>query len=497
MSNDDTFFGVGGGGGGASGDDRTVLRPTPGGRGRSSQSSSARPPAPPPGSAASQAAFGSTPPQGAFGSTPSQGGFAAAPSQAAFGAAPSYGSTAPAADPRAPGSAASLQRTDASDVNPLAGAAAPLLALAARLRSTVHHPDPAGLFRQTAQEIKSFEAAAHAAGARNEHVLAARYALCTLLDEAVLNTPWGSQSVWASQTLLNLFHNEGWGGEKFFQILDRLLPQAAANIDLVELMYLCLAMGLQGKYRVQAGGRAQLDAVEANVLQVLRAHRGEPERELSPHWRGVEDARPKLARFAPLWVVVAVGAGLAVAVYTGLLMTLNRASDPVAVQVAALGRDVEPLEQRRAAAAPQRTTLAELLRDAIAQHALEVRDDGGAESVVLREGLFGSGSAQVEAAAVPLLEAVAQALDQLPGAVLVTGHTDNVPIRTLRFPSNWQLSKERAEAVRDILARTVAADRLTAEGRADTEPLVANDTAEHRALNRRVEIKLLPSPSIE
>jgi type VI secretion system protein ImpK len=450
MSNDDTFFGIGGG------DDRTVLRPTPGGRGRQPAPTSTRAPAPP-----------SPPPP-------------------------------PQPMPRAPAApAAPLQRTDTADLNSLAGAAAPLLALAARLRGTVHHPDPAGLFRQTAQEIKTFEAAARAAGARNEHVLTARYALCTLLDEAVLNTPWGSQSVWASQTLLNLFHNEGWGGEKFFQILDRLLPQAAANIDLLELMYLCLAMGLQGKYRVQAGGRTQLDAVEANVLQALRAHRGEPERELSPRWRGVEDARPKLARFAPLWVVVAIGAGIAVAVYTGLLMTLNRASDPVAVQVAALGRDVEPLEQRRAAAAPQRATLAELLRDPVARHALEVRNDNGAETVVLREGLFASGSADVESSAVPLLGAVAQALDQLPGAVLVTGHTDDVPIRTLRFPSNWQLSKERAEAVRDILARTVAADRLTAEGRADTEPLVANDTAEHRALNRRVEIKLLPGPSIE
>ncbi|HEU4617906.1 MAG TPA: type IVB secretion system protein IcmH/DotU [Gammaproteobacteria bacterium] len=446
MSNDDTFFGIGG----AGGDDRTVLRPTPGGRGRQGQAPASRPSAPPPRGSASVSA-----------------------------------------------SAAALQRTDASDVNPLAGAAAPLLALAARLRGTLHHPDPAGLFRQVAQEIKSFEAAAHAAGARNEHVLTARYALCTLLDEAVLNTPWGSQSVWASQTLLNLFHNEGWGGEKFFQILDRLLPQAAANIDLLELMYLCMAMGLQGKYRVQSGGRGQLEAVEANVLQVLRQHRGEPERELSPRWRGVEDARPKLARFVPLWVVAAVGAGIALAVYAGLLMALNRASDPVAVQVAALGRDVEPLEQRRAAVAPQRTTLAELLRAQIDRHALEVRNDSGAESVVLREGLFASGSADVEPSAAPLLEAVGQALDKLPGPVLVTGHTDDVPIRTLRFPSNWQLSKKRAEAVRDILARTIGADRLTAEGRADTEPLVANDTSEHRALNRRVEIKLLSRPSIE
>lgn len=436
---DDTFFG-----GGGPTNDRTVLRPTPGGRGRAG--GAPRTVAPPPG---------------------------------------------------APVPAGALHRTDAADVNPLAGAAAPLLSLAARLRTTVHHPDPAGLFRQVAQEVKNFEAAARAAGCRPEVVLTARYALCTLLDEAVLNTPWGSQSVWASQTLLNLFHNEGWGGEKFFQILDRLLQQPAANLDLLELMYLCMAMGLMGKYRVTAGGRAQLDAVEANVVQVIRVHRGESERELSPHWKGVEDARPKLARFMPLWVVGSVGLGLALVVYFALLLALNRASDPVAVQVASLGRDVEPLVQRRAVVAPQRTTLADLLRDQIARHLLEVRNDGGTETVVLREGLFDSGSAAVLPSEVPVIEAVAGALNRLPGKVLVTGHTDDQPIRTLRFPSNWKLSQSRADAVRDMLARTVAADRLTAEGRADTQPLVPNDSAEHRALNRRVEIALEPEPTRE
>jgi type VI secretion system protein ImpK len=313
----------------------------------------------------------------------------------------------------------------------------------------------------------------------------------------VLNTPWGSRSVWASQTLLNLFHNEGWGGEKFFQILDRLLQQAAGHVDLLELLYLCMAMGLEGKYRVQAAGRTQLDMVQANVLQVIRQQRGDVERELSPHWKGVEDARPKLARFVPLWVVGVVGLGLALAVYAGLLFALNRVSDPVAVQVAALGRDVEPLLERRAVVAPPQMTLAVLLRDEAARKLLEVRNDAGTETVVLREGLFDSGSAEVLSSEIPVIEAVGRALNQLPGQVRITGHTDDVPIRTLRFPSNWKLSTSRAEAVRDMLARTVAPERLTAQGRADTEPLVPNDTPAHRALNRRVEITLEPSPTRE
>src|SRR5690606_40784526 len=116
---------------------------------------------------------------------------------------------------------AALPRADASDATPLLGPAAPRIAVGARLGATVGHPDPASLFRHVAQEVKSFEAGAAAAGVRPEDALTARYALCTLIDEAVLNTPWGSQSEWASRTLLNVFHSEGWGGEKFFQILDR------------------------------------------------------------------------------------------------------------------------------------------------------------------------------------------------------------------------------------------------------------------------------------
>jgi type VI secretion system protein ImpK len=141
--------------------------------------------------------------------------------------------------------------------------------------------------------------------------------------------------------------------------------------------------------------------------------------------------------------------------------------------------------------------LADLLRAQISNTALEVRQDGGAEVVVLREGLFASGSGDVDASQLALLESVAGALNQLPGAVLITGHTDDRPIRTLRFPSNWQLSQRRADAVREILRRVVAAERLTAEGRADSEPLVANDTAANRALNRRVEIALATGPGGE
>nr|WP_305907338.1 OmpA family protein [Methylomarinum sp. Ch1-1]MDP4520080.1 OmpA family protein [Methylomarinum sp. Ch1-1] len=82
---------------------------------------------------------------------------------------------------------------------------------------------------------------------------------------------------------------------------------------------------------------------------------------------------------------------------------------------------------------------------------------------------------------------IAQALEVVKTPITVVGHTDNVPIFTARFPSNWDLSRARAQAVADVL-RKHQLKHVIAEGRADTQSLVPNDTAAHRALNRRVEI---------
>lgn len=82
------------------------------------------------------------------------------------------------------------------------------------------------------------------------------------------------------------------------------------------------------------------------------------------------------------------------------------------------------------------------------------------------------------------------ALEPLPGTILVTGHTDNQPIRSLRYPSNWHLSQDRANAVKAMLERTIKADRIRAEGRADAEAVADNSAPEGRAKNRRVEVTL-------
>jgi chemotaxis protein MotB len=106
--------------------------------------------------------------------------------------------------------------------------------------------------------------------------------------------------------------------------------------------------------------------------------------------------------------------------------------------------------------------------------------------------LFDRGSAELRGEALPILGKVAQAAAKIPDyEMLVIGHTDDLPIKTTRFPSNWELSAARASAVVKYLAQSegIDASRLVASGYGSSWPAFPNDSAEHRAMNRRVEIK--------
>ncbi len=107
--------------------------------------------------------------------------------------------------------------------------------------------------------------------------------------------------------------------------------------------------------------------------------------------------------------------------------------------------------------------------------------------------LFNSGEAAVRPEALRFLEGLGAAILELDRHTRVEGHTDNVPIRTAQFPSNWELSATRAVMVVRVLSELygVPADHLAAVGRADTRPVTANLDVEQRAKNRRVEVIIL------
>lgn len=407
-------------------------------------------------------------------------------------------SPAPPMHPAAPVASGAPQLHGAG-LNPLVRAANPLLDLVPALRHMAAHADIEALRLQLIAAIKQFEAAAKAAQLPHDAIAAARYALCTLLDETISSTPWGGGGAWASRSLLVAFHNEASGGEKFFLILQKLGQDARANLYPLELMYLCLALGLEGRYRVMEGGRQQLEVLRERLQLLIAAQRGSVEPALSPHWQGASGKGEALWRVVPLWILGAAAAVLLIALQLLLGARLGTASDPVFARLFALHAPLRPVVVAAAAetapaavAAPVR--LSGLLAAQIAQGLLSVADSAERSVVTLHgDGVFGSGSAEVAPAYQALLERIADALKTVPGKVLVIGHTDNVkPGLSARFPSNFELSKGRAAAVAAALAeRAGPAARYSVEGRGDAMPLLPNDSAAHRARNRRVEIIVL------
>ena len=394
----------------------------------------------------------------------------------------------------ATGATMSIDELMGASLNPLVSAAMPLLAAAPRVRHTARHPNPGALKEALADGIRKFEAQARAQGVPNEQVIAGRYILCTFLDESAASTPWGGSGAWSANSLLVLFHNETWGGEKVFQLMGKLAENVQGNRPLLELLYVVLALGFEGRFRVVDNGQTQLDAVRGRLAGLLRQGQTS-EKALSPHWEGAAERAHRLSDGVPVWVLATVTVMVLALVWAGFKTWLSYAADPLFAQLQ--GLEVKTVQFTATQPPPPppppaaKPRLAGLLKPEIAAGLVEVQDLADRSIVTIKgDGFFEPGSAEIASGVRTLLPRISEALGQLPGQVLVTGHTDNQPIRTLRFPSNWHLSQQRADAVRHELSRTVQAQRLRAEGRADSEPVTDNDGPAGRSRNRRVEITL-------
>jgi type VI secretion system protein ImpK len=188
-------------------------------------------------------------------------------------------------------------------------------------------------------------------------------------------------------------------------------------------------------------------------------------------------------------VGAAVAAGCLLLVYLGFSWALGRSSDPTYLALHDIPDKFTPaLPKPVAPVAP--TRLSALLQPEIAAGWVTVTELADRAVVRIRgDNLFESGSASVNTQYRAVLGRVAEALNSVPGPAVVSGHTDDRRMLSARFPSNWDLSKARAQAVVALLQPSLAnPSRLRAEGRGETEPIASNDTPEHRALNRRVDI---------
>ncbi|MEM8662548.1 MAG: type VI secretion system protein TssL, long form [Pseudomonadota bacterium] len=404
---------------------------------------------------------------------------------------------------------------------PLVAAALPLLNLAYEIRHRPDPPDLEALRPSLLAAMGDYEREIAMAQIGPDHARAAHYVVCATIDDVILMTPWGADGGWAQRGLVSTFHMDVTGGERVFDLVDHFHRDPGTHRDILLLLYLCLSLGFEGRTRVSPRGILEHGRVREGLYRTLKGQFGSVEHELSPHWRG-ENARHQAMRTgAALWTALGV---LVLFLLAGFLLTSllsSRAADPTLTRLASIGTGTAPSVAAIARPEPAEppATRATVLRPALAPPRPEpVRDprlariegflqpevDAGLvalrptdDTVLVRirsSGLFGSGSAAVGADFEALLDRIGRALAEENLTARVIGHTDSTPIRTIRFPSNWELSQARADAVADILRGFVGAEKIVAEGRADTEPLATNATAEGRDANRRVDIVVLGRP---
>ena len=374
--------------------------------------------------------------------------------------------------------------------NPLIEAAKPVFILANSMQQTTSQLSTDSLINKFSLLINNFEENAEKNGAKYDAIQAAKYCLCTFVDELAVRAGWADET-WSKNSLLVSFYDETWGGERFFEIIQNLKQDSDKNIDLLEFMYLCLQFGYKGKYQVLNNGELEIDKIKRDLLALIHSKRPDQTVNLFKHNPIITNNIQRKRRLAiPLWVVGVLGAVALGIGYFTMQWSLGDKFNTASTKVNSLKLPSAITKQQDA----QNTVrLRPLLENEIARKLVSVEDFQDRSTVtILGDGLFESGSAQIQDQYYPVLAAVSQALDSVEGQIIVTGYTDNQPIQSLNFPSNWHLSQARADAVKEILLNYVknGGTRIRSEGRGSTDPVAPNDTLENRAKNRRVEITL-------
>jgi len=319
----------------------------------------------------------------------------------------------------------------------------------------------------------------------------------------VLNTPWGSQGAWAARSLAATFHQEARSGERFYDVLAQARQNAATQLPVLELMYLCLSLGFVGRYRAAQRGPAEFERLRADVQAVIHRQRGAQSATLSPHWKGASAPyRPKRTIF-PVWIAAVAGIACVGGLFAWFSFGLNQLSDALYERALASPPAHMPQIARAAPVEPPKPgppppegntldTLRATLKAEIDQGFVSVAGTDAVPVIrIAANSMFALRAATVLPRFVPLLTQLGAALKDERGTIDVVAYTDNQPIRTVEFPSNFQLSTARARAAATLIGRGMDdASRLHAEGRADADPIAPNTTLDGRERNRRIELVL-------
>jgi len=236
--------------------------------------------------------------------------------------------------------------------NRLVASAIDMLLMLTALRQSTSHPNPNALQVELLAKLRRFEAVALARGCAAADIGHARYVLCAALDEAVLSTPWGAGSVWVQQSLLFQLHEESWGSEEVFAILERSCSDPDRHLELIDLIDHCLALGYQGQFRLMGNGVTQLEELRKLLRRTLAGRglsasivAGRNREQSGQEWAGPERLGPAwspvilrrgLSGLVPFWVVIVAALGGGLLAYSLFLTAKDTRIDAVVQSIRAI-----------------------------------------------------------------------------------------------------------------------------------------------------------------
>jgi type VI secretion system protein ImpK len=359
-----------------------------------------------------------------------------------------------------------------------------LLTLIPELRATGFVADLANLREQLATMLRDFRAHARRDGIEPMRVEQATEVLAASIDHVVTSMPWGAESGWRSLGAVPAPLDGRSASAAATQRLLEVAGRSFSDSGMRELIGVAVALGFDGN----SAASAQINQLRTQLAVDASHDSARVERDLAPQSQSSVERGSFFTGWLSLWVTGAVAVAALAVLFFSLQLSLAAKSDRLYARIATLNAPSAQAPGRLPAAEPR---LAGLLPERAANGSVQVLDEIDRSVVVIPgSALFAANSASLRAGGAALLRPVAAALTRTPGRIQIIGHTDGHTVLSARYPSDWDLSVDRARTVQDALRELgIEASRMTYDGRGSVEPLVQESPAP--GADGRVEIVLL------
>lgn len=175
--------------------------------------------------------------------------------------------------------------------------------------------DAAQFSVQVKNLLDSFERNARRLSASADDVYAAKYAFCAAIDETILSSDMAIRDVWERAPLQLMLFGDQLAGENFYLELEKVRHRGQASVQALEVFYMCLLIGFQGKYALE--GKEKLNYLIATLDKEITHLKGK-RAQFAPHWKSPDNIKHMMKAEVPMWVIGAALAFMGIAIYAGL-----------------------------------------------------------------------------------------------------------------------------------------------------------------------------------